>query len=252
MDATALTTCLFPWCCGDHFFFAIPVLFVFYSCCSVNIFFRWIWIKWQYILLSFGSIYSTRSRMLCYKVDYRDRYLILHVHQCKCFKCVHAWQQVVIFPPVFVVSTFLPVFFPVDMIILSVSFTVHSVLFSLLIRVHFLSTCLLWVCKQFCTIIQLQALTLLCYASSVEGPVSEYGITFKTHIVDMFGVSFGREGETMSLGCTVIIYPALHRYQPEIQWYRDGKQMTLWIIVAYRFCWDSCMSKKYERHYIIK
>ncbi|XP_065805085.1 myomesin-1 isoform X2 [Labrus bergylta] len=54
-----------------------------------------------------------------------------------------------------------------------------------------------------------------------HGPVSEYGITFKTHIVDKFGVSFGREGETMSLGCTVIIYPALNRYQPEIQWYRD-------------------------------
>uniref|UniRef100_A0A7N8YH16 Myomesin-1 n=1 Tax=Mastacembelus armatus TaxID=205130 RepID=A0A7N8YH16_9TELE len=44
---------------------------------------------------------------------------------------------------------------------------------------------------------------------------------FTTHIVDNFGVSFGREGETMSLGCTVIIYPALHRYQPDVQWYRD-------------------------------
>nr|XP_040023835.1 M-protein, striated muscle isoform X2 [Gasterosteus aculeatus aculeatus] len=54
-----------------------------------------------------------------------------------------------------------------------------------------------------------------------HGPVSEYGINFQTHIVDTFGVSFGREGETMSLGCTVIIYPALHRYQPEVQWYRD-------------------------------
>ncbi|KAM6908511.1 myomesin-1-like [Lycodopsis pacificus] len=54
-----------------------------------------------------------------------------------------------------------------------------------------------------------------------HGPVSEYGINFKTHIVDTFGVSFGREGETMSLGCTVIIYPALDRYQPQIQWYRD-------------------------------
>ncbi|XP_053714779.1 myomesin-1 isoform X1 [Synchiropus splendidus] len=53
------------------------------------------------------------------------------------------------------------------------------------------------------------------------GPVSEYGVNFKIHIVDKFGVSFGREGETMSLGCTVIIYPALHRYQPEVQWYRD-------------------------------
>ncbi|XP_072307110.1 myomesin-1 isoform X2 [Eucyclogobius newberryi] len=55
-----------------------------------------------------------------------------------------------------------------------------------------------------------------------QGPVSEYGINFQTQIVDKFGVSFGREGETMSLGCTVIIYPTLNRYQPEIQWYRDG------------------------------
>ncbi|XP_062235443.1 M-protein, striated muscle isoform X2 [Platichthys flesus] len=54
-----------------------------------------------------------------------------------------------------------------------------------------------------------------------HGPVSEYGINFQTHIVDKFGVSFGREGETMSLGCTVVIYPALHRYQPEVQWYKD-------------------------------
>ncbi|XP_039646177.1 M-protein, striated muscle isoform X4 [Perca fluviatilis] len=58
-------------------------------------------------------------------------------------------------------------------------------------------------------------------ASTEDGPVSEYGINFQTHIVDKFGVSFGREGETMSLGCTVIIYPTLHLYQPEVQWYRD-------------------------------
>uniref|UniRef100_A0A3Q3E946 Myomesin-1 n=1 Tax=Hippocampus comes TaxID=109280 RepID=A0A3Q3E946_HIPCM len=57
--------------------------------------------------------------------------------------------------------------------------------------------------------------------ASIVVKVSEYGITFQTHIVDNFGVSFGREGETLSLGCTVIIYPALHRYQPEVQWYRD-------------------------------
>ncbi|XP_024910202.1 myomesin-1 isoform X3 [Cynoglossus semilaevis] len=59
-----------------------------------------------------------------------------------------------------------------------------------------------------------------------QGPVSEYGITFQTQIVDRFGVSFGREGETMSLGCTVIIYPALHRYQPEVQWYKDDVLLT--------------------------
>uniref|UniRef100_A0A8C8G1H2 Myomesin-1 n=1 Tax=Oncorhynchus tshawytscha TaxID=74940 RepID=A0A8C8G1H2_ONCTS len=50
---------------------------------------------------------------------------------------------------------------------------------------------------------------------------SPYGITFETHIVDGFGVSFGREGETMSLGAMVIISPNLARYQPEVQWYRD-------------------------------
>uniref|UniRef100_A0A8C7KS98 Myomesin 1 n=1 Tax=Oncorhynchus kisutch TaxID=8019 RepID=A0A8C7KS98_ONCKI len=55
----------------------------------------------------------------------------------------------------------------------------------------------------------------------IYGLISEYGITFDTHIVDGFGVSFGREGETMSLGATVIISPNLARYQPEVQWYRD-------------------------------
>uniref|UniRef100_A0A8C7G8E1 Myomesin 1 n=1 Tax=Oncorhynchus kisutch TaxID=8019 RepID=A0A8C7G8E1_ONCKI len=59
------------------------------------------------------------------------------------------------------------------------------------------------------------------YKLQSNGIVSEYGITFETHIVDGFGVSFGREGETMSLGAMVIISPNLARYQPEVQWYRD-------------------------------
>ncbi|TSK82173.1 Myomesin-1 [Bagarius yarrelli] len=49
----------------------------------------------------------------------------------------------------------------------------------------------------------------------------EYGVTFRTTIIDKFGVAFGREGETMSLGCTVIIYPTVKRYQPEVLWYRN-------------------------------
>ncbi|XP_039610769.1 M-protein, striated muscle-like isoform X2 [Polypterus senegalus] len=53
------------------------------------------------------------------------------------------------------------------------------------------------------------------------GLPSAYGKTFEVNIVDKFGVSFGREGETMSLGCTVIVYPAVRNIQPEIQWYRD-------------------------------
>ncbi|XP_060730165.1 M-protein, striated muscle isoform X1 [Tachysurus vachellii] len=62
--------------------------------------------------------------------------------------------------------------------------------------------------------------------SGSEVPCLEYGVTFETHIVEKFGVSFGREGETMSLGCSVIIYPSLQRFQPEIEWYRDDKLLV--------------------------
>ncbi|XP_052417252.1 M-protein, striated muscle isoform X3 [Carassius gibelio] len=57
-------------------------------------------------------------------------------------------------------------------------------------------------------------------------PCLEYGVKFETHIVEKFGVSFGREGETLSFGCSVIIYPALQRFQPEIEWYRDDKLLV--------------------------
>ncbi|XP_067835767.1 myomesin-1-like isoform X2 [Heptranchias perlo] len=50
-------------------------------------------------------------------------------------------------------------------------------------------------------------------------------IKFDVHIVEKFDVSFGKEGETMSLGCTVIVHPNLKRFQPEIQWWRDGIQL---------------------------
>ncbi|XP_066537740.1 myomesin 1a (skelemin) [Hoplias malabaricus] len=59
-----------------------------------------------------------------------------------------------------------------------------------------------------------------------HGYSAEYGVTFKTSIIDKFGVSFGREGETMSLGCTVVIYPTVKRYQPEVLWYRNGVLLT--------------------------
>ncbi|XP_063155211.1 myomesin-1 isoform X2 [Candoia aspera] len=54
--------------------------------------------------------------------------------------------------------------------------------------------------------------------------VSPYGYAsrFEIHFLDAFDVSFGREGETMSLGCTVIIHPDIKRFHPEIQWYRNG------------------------------
>ncbi|XP_034038782.1 myomesin 1a (skelemin) [Thalassophryne amazonica] len=55
-----------------------------------------------------------------------------------------------------------------------------------------------------------------------HGYSPEHGVTFETAILDKFGVAFGREGETLSLGCTVIVYPTVKKYQPEIVWYRDN------------------------------
>ncbi|KAM3839045.1 myomesin-1 isoform 1-T1 [Vipera latastei] len=54
--------------------------------------------------------------------------------------------------------------------------------------------------------------------------VSPYGYAsrFEIHFVDGFDVSFGRESDTMSLGCTVVIHPDIKRFHPEIQWYRNG------------------------------
>uniref|UniRef100_A0A8C5FTD3 Myomesin 1a (skelemin) n=1 Tax=Gadus morhua TaxID=8049 RepID=A0A8C5FTD3_GADMO len=52
--------------------------------------------------------------------------------------------------------------------------------------------------------------------------VKNHGVTFETSILDKFEVAFGREGETLSLGCTVIIYPTIKMYQPEVVWYRNS------------------------------
>ncbi|KAJ8277638.1 hypothetical protein GJAV_G00077930 [Gymnothorax javanicus] len=68
-----------------------------------------------------------------------------------------------------------------------------------------------------------------------RGFCSEYGITFETRFVDKFDVSFGREGETLSLGCTVVITPSLPNFQPEVQWYRDGVllQPSKWVEIVW-------------------
>uniref|UniRef100_A0A3Q3EIP1 Myomesin 1a (skelemin) n=1 Tax=Kryptolebias marmoratus TaxID=37003 RepID=A0A3Q3EIP1_KRYMA len=55
----------------------------------------------------------------------------------------------------------------------------------------------------------------------VKGFCPEHGVTFQTAIIDQFDVAFGREGETLSLGCTVIIYPTVKKYQPQVVWYRN-------------------------------
>uniref|UniRef100_A0AAX7U7G1 Myomesin 1a (skelemin) n=1 Tax=Astatotilapia calliptera TaxID=8154 RepID=A0AAX7U7G1_ASTCA len=51
---------------------------------------------------------------------------------------------------------------------------------------------------------------------------THHGVTFETTIIDKFEVAFGSEGETLSLGCTVIIYPTVKKYQPEVVWYRNS------------------------------
>uniref|UniRef100_A0A4W3JPS9 Myomesin-1 n=1 Tax=Callorhinchus milii TaxID=7868 RepID=A0A4W3JPS9_CALMI len=48
---------------------------------------------------------------------------------------------------------------------------------------------------------------------------------FEIHIVEKFDVYFGKEEDTLSFGCTVIVHPNLKRFQPEIQWWRDGVQL---------------------------
>ncbi|KAF0046787.1 hypothetical protein F2P81_000420 [Scophthalmus maximus] len=59
-----------------------------------------------------------------------------------------------------------------------------------------------------------------------HGFCSEHGVTFETSIIDKFEVAFGREGETLSLGCTVIVYPVVKKYQPDVVWYRNSVPLT--------------------------
>lgn len=61
------------------------------------------------------------------------------------------------------------------------------------------------------------------FPSSADAFCQEHGVTFLTTITDKFEVAFGAEGETVSLGCTVIVYPTVKNYQPEVVWYRDCK-----------------------------
>ncbi|XP_066208528.1 myomesin-1 isoform X2 [Saccopteryx leptura] len=53
-----------------------------------------------------------------------------------------------------------------------------------------------------------------------------YASKFEIHFDDKFDVSFGREGETLSLGCRVVITPEIKHFQPEIQWYRNGAPIS--------------------------
>ncbi|KAM9308545.1 myomesin-1 [Gastrophryne carolinensis] len=58
--------------------------------------------------------------------------------------------------------------------------------------------------------------------------ITPYGFATKFDIsfIDSFGVSFGKEGDTLSLGSTVVIHPTIKRFQPDIQWHRNGTLVT--------------------------
>uniref|UniRef100_A0A8C4R378 Myomesin 1 n=1 Tax=Eptatretus burgeri TaxID=7764 RepID=A0A8C4R378_EPTBU len=45
---------------------------------------------------------------------------------------------------------------------------------------------------------------------------------FDISLLGRFPVSFGHEGESLHLGCSVLIHPPVPDYQPKIQWFRDG------------------------------
>lgn len=49
-------------------------------------------------------------------------------------------------------------------------------------------------------------------------------------LLDKFGVTFGTEGESLSLKCTMSVVPDLPNLPPEAMWYRDGE------ITAVPFC----------------
>uniref|UniRef100_A0A2I2ZKW8 Ig-like domain-containing protein n=1 Tax=Gorilla gorilla gorilla TaxID=9595 RepID=A0A2I2ZKW8_GORGO len=44
---------------------------------------------------------------------------------------------------------------------------------------------------------------------------------FDVQFLEKFGVTFRREGETVTLKCTMLVTPDLKRVQPRAEWYRD-------------------------------
>ncbi|CAB1317973.1 unnamed protein product, partial [Coregonus sp. 'balchen'] len=63
-----------------------------------------------------------------------------------------------------------------------------------------------------------------------HGFCSEHGVTFETAIIDSFEVAFGREGETLSLGCTVIVYPTALSESKWVHSHWSGEKATLTLV----------------------
>lgn len=69
----------------------------------------------------------------------------------------------------------------------------------------------------------------ICWALTVSSPTpvplsSVIPYThFDVQFLEKFGVTFRREGETVTLKCTLLVTPDLKRVQPRAEWYRDGE-----------------------------
>lgn len=46
-------------------------------------------------------------------------------------------------------------------------------------------------------------------------------------LLNRFGVTFGTEGETLTLMANMVVVPDLPNLPPEVMWYRDGKWLAL-------------------------
>lgn len=46
-------------------------------------------------------------------------------------------------------------------------------------------------------------------------------------LLDKFRVTFGTEGESVSLMCTMVVVPDLPNLPPEAMWYRDGEMTAV-------------------------
>uniref|UniRef100_UPI00358F10D3 myomesin-1-like n=1 Tax=Myxine glutinosa TaxID=7769 RepID=UPI00358F10D3 len=51
------------------------------------------------------------------------------------------------------------------------------------------------------------------------------GVMVDIHLLNKFDVTFATEGQTLSLGCNIVLHPPTKLYQPEVLWFLNGKQL---------------------------
>lgn len=72
-----------------------------------------------------------------------------------------------------------------------------------------------------CATVILTSLFLVLH--TVPTPLDMCFSHFDVQFLEKFGVTFGVEGETLTLRCGLLITPELNRLHPRAEWYRDGK-----------------------------